>query len=165
LKLARDFAEREFFRSHLGDDDDIFRPRNPFPVPAKKFSNQPFDSVANDRVAHPGGDRNAQSLFSRVIDSGENDEMGGVDLSSLPREGQKLGTFSQTDSFGKILATAACHRAIEKRFGYLRGRFGGTVTVSRLRPLARLRRSTLRPPGVAMRARNPCVRFRLMLLG
>jgi len=37
--------------------------------------------------------------------------------------------------------------------------------VSRLRPLARRRFSTLRPVGVAIRARNPCVRFRLRLLG
>ena len=37
--------------------------------------------------------------------------------------------------------------------------------VSRLRPLARRRFSTFRPVGVAMRARNPCVRFRLRLLG
>jgi hypothetical protein len=29
--------------------------------------------------------------------------------------------------------------------------------VSRLRPLARRRLSTLRPPFVVMRARNPCV--------
>lgn len=35
----------------------------------------------------------------------------------------------------------------------------------RLRPRARRRDSTLRPPGVAMRARNPCVRFRLITEG
>lgn len=48
---------------------------------------------------------------------------------------------------------------------YVRARFGGTVTVNRLRPLARRRLRTLRPPGVSMRARKPCVRFLLMLLG
>jgi hypothetical protein len=48
---------------------------------------------------------------------------------------------------------------------YVRGRFGGTVTVSRLRPFARRRFSTLRPPGVSIRAKKPCVRFLLMLLG
>jgi len=45
------------------------------------------------------------------------------------------------------------------------GCFGGTDTVSRFRPFARRRRSTLRPEGVAIRARNPCVRFRRRLLG
>jgi hypothetical protein len=39
------------------------------------------------------------------------------------------------------------------------------LTVSRLRPLARRRFSTCRPPGDAMRARKPCVRLRRRLLG
>src|SRR5690606_14275804 len=38
-------------------------------------------------------------------------------------------------------------------------------TESRLRPLARRRLMTLRPPGVAIRARNPCVLARLRRLG
>ncbi len=48
---------------------------------------------------------------------------------------------------------------------YRRAAFGGTWTVSRLRPLRRRRFSTFCPPGVAMRARKPCVRFRRKLLG
>jgi len=36
---------------------------------------------------------------------------------------------------------------------------------SRARPLARRALSTARPPLVLMRARNPCVRLRLSLLG
>jgi hypothetical protein len=46
-----------------------------------------------------------------------------------------------------------------------RGCLGGTETVRRLRPLARRRLITARPPGVAMRSRNPCVLFRRLLLG
>lgn len=49
--------------------------------------------------------------------------------------------------------------------GYVRARLGGTDTVNFLRPLARRRLITLRPPGVAMRARKPWVRLRLILLG
>jgi hypothetical protein len=45
------------------------------------------------------------------------------------------------------------------------GCFGGMETVSRFLPLARRRLSTIRPPGVAIRARNPCVRFLRRLLG
>lgn len=41
----------------------------------------------------------------------------------------------------------------------------GMVATSRLRPLARRRERTLRPPGVFIRARKPWVRLRLMLLG
>lgn len=43
--------------------------------------------------------------------------------------------------------------------------FEAIVTTSRLRPLARRRLSTSRPPFVRMRARNPCTRFRRILLG
>jgi len=46
------------------------------------------------------------------------------------------------------------------RHGHQPGCFGGMETVSRLRPLARRRFSTARPVGVAIRARNPWVRFR-----
>ena len=56
-------------------------------------------------------------------------------------------------------------RDIPSRSNYVRARFGGTVTVNRLRPLARRRLMTLRPPGVAMRARKPWVLFLLILLG
>jgi hypothetical protein len=37
--------------------------------------------------------------------------------------------------------------------------------VRRLRPLARRRFNTVRPPALRMRARNPCVRLRRMRLG
>ena len=40
-----------------------------------------------------------------------------------------------------------------------------TYTVRRLRPRARRRRITARPPGVAMRDRNPWSRFRLIFDG
>jgi hypothetical protein len=46
-----------------------------------------------------------------------------------------------------------------------RGCFGGIETVRRFRPFARRRLITARPPGVAMRSRNPCVLFRRLLLG
>jgi hypothetical protein len=45
------------------------------------------------------------------------------------------------------------------------GCFGGIDMASRARPFARLRLSTLRPPGVAIRARKPWVRSRRRLCG
>jgi hypothetical protein len=44
-------------------------------------------------------------------------------------------------------------------------RFGGTTTVNFFRPLALRRFNTLRPPGVSIRVKNPCVLLRLILLG
>lgn len=41
----------------------------------------------------------------------------------------------------------------------------GSETLSRLRPLARRRLRILRPPGLFMRARNPCVLARLRRFG
>jgi hypothetical protein len=43
------------------------------------------------------------------------------------------------------------------------GCLGGIEIASRVRPFARRRLSTLRPPGVAIRARKPWVRFRRRL--
>jgi hypothetical protein len=54
-------------------------------------------------------------------------------------------------------------QSVSRRRKNTRQRF--SVTASRLRPLARRRFRTWRPFFVAMRARNPCVRLRLILLG
>ena len=52
--------------------------------------------------------------------------------------------------------------------GFVARRRGGRMAgygVNRARPFARRRFKTRRPAFVAMRARNPCVRARLILLG
>jgi len=46
-----------------------------------------------------------------------------------------------------------------------KGYFLCARTTSRLRPFARRRLRTLRPAAVALRLRNPCSRFRRILLG
>ena len=51
------------------------------------------------------------------------------------------------------------------RFAPDMGAAGSRYGIRRLRPLARRRARTLRPSAVAMRARKPCVRTRLILLG
>ncbi len=58
----------------------------------------------------------------------------------------------------KVLASPQAQRFREPLCLYPRcwlGCLGGMVTVSRLRPLARRRLSTARPPGLAIRARKP----------
>src|SRR5262249_30279506 len=49
--------------------------------------------------------------------------------------------------------------------GYRLRPLNGIVTISRFRPLARRRFSTLRPCAVDIRARKPCVRMRCTWLG
>jgi hypothetical protein len=45
------------------------------------------------------------------------------------------------------------------------GHFDAMVTVRRFLPFRRRRLNTARPAFVLIRSRNPCVRFRLTLLG
>jgi len=64
--------------------------------------------------------------------------------------------------FGEPVALAACQSwFVARRLGGRRAGYG----VNRTRPLARRRFKMSRPAFVAMRARKPCVRARLILLG
>jgi hypothetical protein len=76
--------------------------------------------------------------------------------SCVPLQVQELDTATNTGRLGETLGT---HDEIQP------GCFGGMLTVRRLRRLSRRRFKTCRPPGVPMRARKPCVRFRRRLLG
>lgn len=129
-------------------------------APAENFSHQPLDPVPHHGVAHFTANGDPQSGFSAVIVFADNDKIGGVALLAASRQSQELRSFSQAGRFWKSLRALNRHSWL-----YVRARLGGTVTVSFLRPLALRRLSTLRPPGVAMRARNPCVLFLRMLLG
>jgi hypothetical protein len=73
---------------------------------------------------------------------------------ALALEAQELGASIQPVGFAEAL-----WRAVPSYPGC----FCGIEMLSRLRPLARRRFRILRPPGVAMRAMNPWVRFRRRL--
>jgi hypothetical protein len=71
------------------------------------------------------------------------------------------------DSFGGAKEIGALPQALDRRLFavWRRSVCRGDQADSFLRPWARRRASTLRPPAVAMRARNPWRRFRTILLG
>ncbi len=131
------------------------------PVSAKKLSQEPFDAVANDGVPDSRAHRDAQSAFFPIVCLADDDKMGGVNLASPLGQAQEFGSFSKTGLFGK---PRPAPRQLSTCF-YVRARFGGTTTVNLFLPFALRRLRTFLPPGVAIRARKPCVRLRFMLLG
>jgi hypothetical protein len=80
-----------------------------------------------------------------------------VTTSASPLYREELAPLAQSTALGKTVA----HDHLKLRWYY----FLAVVTERRLRPRARRRRRTARPPRVFMRARNPWVRFRLLLCG
>ena len=48
---------------------------------AKKFSEASLDPVASNRLTHPCADRNAESVLSPVVCFGDDNKVGGVNLS------------------------------------------------------------------------------------
>src|ERR1700759_5630240 len=65
----------------------------------------------------------------------------------------------------EIRRVVQSHARLKIQFADCRKAFGRLYGQRRLRPLARRRASVRRPPLVAMRALNPCVRARCRLLG
>jgi hypothetical protein len=86
--------------------------------------------------------------------------MGAIDLFPPTGQAEKLWPLSQADLLWK--AGLPLDNILRS---YRRARLGGTLTVSLFRPLALRLFSTLRPPGVSIRARKPWVRLRRTLLG
>ena len=127
-------------------------------VLAEGLANQTLHPVArHGRAEHAGGDSEPQACMGALIMHGRNDEQdigkapaGFFDGAELGRLGQALARLEPEQREGP------CAARLDNPRGYGQ---------SRLRPLARRLANTRRPPFVAMRARNPCVRLRCRLLG
>jgi len=85
LEFFCHFIQRELSRLFPSDNDDVPRSGEFAGVVAEKFSEEPLDPVANDRITHPRADRDAQSVFSLVVRFAEDNKMGSVNLFSLSR--------------------------------------------------------------------------------
>jgi len=146
----------EHARSGERNDDrgDPFRDRV-LQLRAKAFSNAALEAVSHDSVTYAARHGDSQpppgfiSQRSRV-----QHEVFALSADALPLQAQELGAPMQPAGFAEAL-----WRAAPSYPGCLRG----IEMLRRLRPLARRRFSTLRPPGVAMRAMNPWVRLRRRL--
>jgi hypothetical protein len=124
---------------------------------AVRFTHAALDAISSHRAAHAPGDRDAQS---RLLVAGETT---GID-DKVADLGPCAVTLQITE-FGAVMETIGGREARGPTRARQPGCLAGMSIARRWRPLARRRLSTLRPPGVAMRAMNPWVRFRRRLWG
>ena len=122
---------------------------------AKPLAQQPLEPVARDGAtgrAHAHGQ--AQARVAEGIAAHDYEKVG-------------IGRAPTRGVYGVVLVLVGQAPATRKtvRRGLASTRSPGGQTARRLRPFARRRLSTSRPPFVAIRARNPWVRLRCRLLG
>src|SRR5512143_366009 len=121
-----------------------------------EFPQQALGAIAGDGVSRalPGGD--AHLAFSPTQGVAVHRIMRRVNAGALPHHLPELPVGAQA------LARGETPRAFPLGNGHF---FPLTVTERRLRPLARRREMTFRPPGVDIRSRKPWVLFRRRLCG
>lgn len=113
------------------------------------FTNTALDPVAiHGALGYAPGYSHPQARMSQRVGSCLNAEEVILVASGVALHRLKITGRAQPEQFGQAKPAAALLQALR-----------------RARPLARRALRTLRPPLVAMRARNPCTRLRLSLLG
>jgi hypothetical protein len=137
------------------DDDNVRRWRHAAPCRSHHLANETLHPVADHGIADARADRNADPRRAIPSCSSQHDEVVCVIAPGITLHTQVIHALAQPRALREARRPARRHP----------GCLGGTEAVRRLRPLARRRLRTFRPPGVAMRARNPCVRLRRRLLG
>src|SRR5262245_21068207 len=144
-------------RAVLGNHDHIPSRWNPRVLP-KPLAQQPLDPISNDRASHFLGDRQPKptAKLRGAASFRDTQDMAAMHLHAPVLHREVIGALPQPHVLGDARRRATMHRSVY---------FFATVTEIRLRPLARRRRRTVRPPRVFLRARNPWVRLRLLLCG
>ena len=126
-------------------------------VQAEAFPHEPPRTVANVRLANvPAGDdaKPRRGVRREVLPVGQHTAPGQA-VAALP-VGPEIRAGLDSAGFGKSRELAGGRHLCRK---------GRQTTVSRARPRARRPAKILRPALVAMSARKPCLRFRLILDG
>ncbi len=122
----------------------------------ERFAREALDAVALDGVARGlDADGEAKPGLSCVVGSGNHEEQRIGRSLALPVNGVELRLVGQA---------ARARKASREWRAIVTARENGQ-TARRLRPFARRRARTRRPPLVAMRARKPWTRLRCRLLG
>jgi len=130
-------------------------------MPTKIFAQESLNPITDHCSPYLRADCDAESMDFPSISSVNDYKVRGVDLFPAARKAEKLRASGKAGALWEPFRTL---RQLSAPF-YQRGCFGGIVTDSLFRPFALRRLRTLRPPGVAIRARKPWVLFRLILLG
>ena len=154
-ELVNDIGGTHARRAGTGNDQHVERRGQRGALAAEEFAHQAADAVARRRATNLAAGGDAESRWEMLSGSDDHDEMRDGLTPPLALQRQELVSLAQAELRRETL------RPIRVQFGCL----GGIETVNRLRPLARRRLMTSCPPGVLIRARNPCVRLRRLLLG
>ena len=154
-ELVNDIGGTQARRAGTGNDQHVERRSQRRAMAAEEFAHQAADAVARRRVPNLAAGCDAKARWRLLSVTDDHDEMRDGLTPPLALQRQELVSLAQAELRRKAL------RPIRAQFGCL----GGIETVNRLRPLARRRLRTSCPPGVLIRARNPCVRLRRLLLG
>lgn len=157
-ELVDDIGGTKAGRAGPGNDQHVERRRQLDAMAAEEFAHQSADAVACRRATDLAASGDAEARRRMVSVTDDHDEVRDGLTPPLALQRQELVSLAQAELRRKALRPI---RARGAQFGCL----GGIETVNRLRPLARRRLMTACPPGVLIRARNPCVRLRRLLLG
>ena len=123
---------------------------------AKRFARETLDAIALDGVScRLDADGEPEPGLARFVGSRDHEEQRIGGSLALPVNGVELGLVGQS---------ARARKASRAGRTVVTARENGQ-TARRLRPFARRRARTRRPPLVAMRARKPWTRLRCRLLG
>jgi len=143
--------------------NDNVEPRQQFLLLAKRLSNNSLDPVARCRLTAVFlGDCQTEPGNALIITPAQHGEKLVAAAGGLIKHAAESRRVKESVIFSEPVALAARQSCFDaRRRG---GRWAG-YGVNRTRPLARRRFKMSRPAFVAMRARKPCVRARLILLG
>ncbi len=153
----------------LGHDDQVKGGQSGL-VAAKKFPEQALDAIALHRFSQAPGHHQPQPGMAFGHGSQDHAEMARVEPLALGLRPQKVLAMAEPLRLGETggpsgvgFRTGAEHRQLAIRDEAQR--LPTSQTERRLRPLARRRFMTRRPPRVLIRSKNPWVRARRKLLG
>ena len=153
LPIHIGLAQRGLSGLLLGDDDDIRPVRDMTDVMPKKFSQQPLDPVAQHGLADLAGNGRSQTRRGGAVAppiADENKKMFRVEAPPRLITGRIIGAPDDAARSRPCPAPGLFARSGAQGLPLFHDQ-----ALRRLRPLARRRRSTARPLGVAIRARKP----------
>ena len=157
-QLAIDGEVTKVGDSPFCGNDDIDRLLQSLGVLAPGLSDPALDAISNNSVANLFRDGDPKATVCCRRDPETDNQPAPVKARAAFAYPQKVASFFETMR-GREAAAGLCQRVVVRSY------FLGTDTARRLRPLRRRAAITLRPPGVAVRERNPCLLRRLRLLG
>ncbi len=159
-ELFLDMGKTEIIHAALRDQDQVDGTLEDLWVVTKDLPHPPLDAIAGDGSADLLRDRDPDPRFSRGRSTKIVDESATVTTLAAPLETKEVSAALEATLWTKPVLSSRADRH-GSRPNYLIG----VETVRLLRPLRRRAVRTDRPPGLADRARKPCLFFRLRLLG